>query len=468
MKKLTKTIVCVLLVLTSIFCAFGCGEALSAYDIAVKNGFSGTEAEWLESLKGDAGERGKDGVDGTNAAITAKDIYDEAVARGYSGTYLEFVEEYLGGNTSADYTAVINENLNAVVSVESTFTVYSQYQYYNKTQETSARGAGVFYEVDLEKGDAYVITNYHVVYDADSIYSDKIADKIKVYLYGMEDTYSYPTGLTTAKYDYAVEAEYIGGSMQYDIALLRISDSNILKRSSARAAKLCEDIDITTGSTAIAIGNPGGGGIAASLGVVSKDTEFITMTAADDKTSVTFRCMRVDCAINPGNSGGGLFNGKGELIGIVNAKVVEDSMENIGYALPVATVSGVVKNILWQHSLVEEGTRVFPKKAYMGISLSISDSASVYDPLTKTNKITETVVISDVTSDAAKKVFVVGDRIKTLTVGGKTYTITRRYQMLDAMLNARPGETVEITVVRDNAEIPIQMALTDDNFSEME
>ncbi len=467
MKKITKTIVCVLLVLTSMFCAFGCGEALSAYDIAVKNGFSGTEAEWLESLKGETGERGKDGVAGTNAAITAKDIYDEAVARGYAGSYLEFVEEYLGGGSNADYTAVINENLNAVVSIESTFTVYSQYQYYGKTEQASARGAGVFYEVDLEKGDAYIITNYHVVYDSDSIYSDKIADKIEVYLYGMEDTYAYPTGLTTAQYDYAVEAEYIGGSMQYDIALLRVRGSSILKRSSARAAKLSDDIDTTAGSTAIAIGNPGGGGIAASLGIVSKDTEFITMTAADDKTSVTFRCMRVDCAVNPGNSGGGLFNGEGELIGIVNAKVVEDSMENIGYALPVATVSGVVKNILWQYSLVEEGTRVFPKKAYMGISLSISDSASVYDPLTKTNKITETVVISDLTSDAAKKAFVIGDRIKSLTVDGKTYTITRRYQMLDAMLNARPGETVEVTVVRDNEEIPVQMALTDDNFSEM-
>ena len=60
-----------------------------------------------------------------------------------------------------------------------------------------------------EDGSAYVVTNYHVVYDADSDTSDKISDEIYVFLYGME--YS----------QYGIPATYVGGSMNYDIAVLR-------------------------------------------------------------------------------------------------------------------------------------------------------------------------------------------------------------------------------------------------------
>ncbi len=466
MKKFVKTLAVAMLSIVMAFCAVGCGEGLSAYDIAVKNGFSGTEAEWLESLKGETGASGKDGKDGTNAAITAGDLYDEAVARGYDGSYLEFVEKYLGGGIGTDYSAAINENLGAVVTIKSTFTVYVASRYGLTTQETSARGAGVFYSVDRENGNAYVITNYHVVYDADSVQTDKIADKIEVFLYGMEGTYENPGSVTDSTFDYAIEAEYVGGSMTYDIAVLRVTDNDILKNSDAHAVKISEDIDVVAGSTAIAIGNPGGGGMAASLGIVSKDSEFITMTGADEKTEITFRCMRVDCAVNPGNSGGGLFNGNGELIGIVNAKVVEDSMENIGYAIPVATVKGVVENVLWQYS-VSEKLGVHPQKAFMGINLSISSSSSVYDPLTRTTKITEVVAVGEITSSAASEKFVVGDVIKTLTVGEKTYTVTRRYQMIDAMLNARPNQTIKMTVLRGGSEKTVEFTLTDSNFSEM-
>lgn len=461
MKKLTKKIVCVMLAAVATFSLAACNDVVSAYDIAVKNGFSGTEAEWLESLKGETGASGKDGA---NAAITAGDLYDEAVKRGYTGTYLQFVEEYLGGG-EVNYSAVINENLNCVVSVKSTFTVYSS-QYYGRTQETGARGAGVFYKVNRASGDAYVITNYHVIYESNSVSANKIADKIELYLYGQEGVYVSSSASGSVEYSYPITAEYIGGSMTYDIAVLRVTGSDVIKNSNAQAAKFTKETDVTVGSTAIAIGNPGGGGIAASLGIVSKDSEYITMTGADDKTEISFRCMRVDCAINPGNSGGGLFNGSGELIGIVNAKVVESTMENIGYAIPASIVTGVAENVLWQYSVTGK-TGVHPKKAIMGVTLAISNSSAVYDPLTKNNKIVETVTVTEISSALASKSFMVGDKVVLLTIGEKNYTITRMYHMIDAMLGARPGEVITIAVLRDGKLTNLEITLAEENFNEM-
>ena len=62
-------------------------EIINAYDIAVQNGFVGTEKEWLESLKG---------ANGTNAeSVTIQDIYEEAVTNGFQGSFLDFLKEYL-------------------------------------------------------------------------------------------------------------------------------------------------------------------------------------------------------------------------------------------------------------------------------------------------------------------------------------------------------------------------------------
>ena len=71
-----------------------------------------------------------------------------------------------------------------------------------------------------------------------------------------------------------------------------------------------------------------GYGISVSSGIVCVDSEYITMTAADGKTSVSFRVIRVDSAVNSGNSGGGLFDKDGNLIGIVNAKISSTNVLN--------------------------------------------------------------------------------------------------------------------------------------------
>ena len=166
------------------------------------------------------------------------------------------------------------------------------------TQTYYTAGSGVIYRLE-DDGSAFIVTNHHVVYDSDSDTENRVSDKIYVYLYGMEDE------------AYAIPATYVGGSANYDIAVLRVDQSEILKNAAemgaAAAVTIADSDEVVPGMTAIAIGNPSAsdtdlGGISVTRGIVSVDSEYITMTASNDSSKVTFRVIRTDAPVNSGNS----------------------------------------------------------------------------------------------------------------------------------------------------------------------
>ena len=160
------------------------------------------------------------------------------------------------------------------------------------TKEYSSEGSGVIYKLDKSEGDAFIITNYHVVYDASSNTENGISDDISLYIYGSEIE------------EKAIAATYVGGSLYYDIAVLRVEDSEVLKASDASEISTADSDKVSVGEDAIVIGNAQGLGISVTSGIVSVDSEYITMAAADGKTEVSFRVMRVDAAVNSVNSCG--------------------------------------------------------------------------------------------------------------------------------------------------------------------
>ena len=112
MKKIIALLLTLALCASCVVILASCGEAgESAYDIAVRNGFTGTEAEWVESLKGEKGADGADGADGDTGADGAdgadgangKSAYDLAVDNGFTGTEAEWVES-LNGKDGVDGT----------------------------------------------------------------------------------------------------------------------------------------------------------------------------------------------------------------------------------------------------------------------------------------------------------------------------------------------------------------------------
>lgn len=310
---------------------------------------------------------------------------------------------------------------------------------------SSSAGSGVIYELDKEKGDALIITNYHVVYEQNEAgMANNIANNIKVYLYGMEAT------------KYGIDATYVGGSMNYDIALLHVKNSTVLMQSCARAADIANSDQVSILDTAIAVGNPEGKGISATVGYVNVDSEDILVSFQGD--SVQLRVMRTDAAVNSGNSGGGLFNDNGELIGVVNAKSGNSTTDNIGYAIPSNVAIAIAKNIK-DYCLNTDKKNVY--RCMMGVTVSATELSTSYDIETGKIHKFEKVVISEVSATgAAYDRLKAGDVILAITIDGARHEVTRTHHLIDTMLNARVGSKVVIHVLRDGTAVDVEIPMT--------
>lgn len=304
-------------------------------------------------------------------------------------------------------------------------------------------GSGVIYKLDKAKGDAYIITNYHVVYNSKATEKDGISDDISVFLYGSENKQN------------AIPATFVGGSAGYDIALLKISGSAALKQSIAAAATFANSDNISVLDTAIAIGNPAGMGISATAGYVSVDSEEITLSVADNSV-VSMRVMRVDTAVNGGNSGGGLFNASGQLIGIVNAKISDSAIENIAYAIP-SNIAGHLANSILKSA---DGR---PTRCVLGVVPAVQDSRAVYDEQTGKIRILETVAISSINAGSrAEGKLLVGDVVRAVTIDGKRIEVQRKFQVIENMFSASVGSTVIFEIERSGVAMSVSFQITED------
>lgn len=332
-------------------------------------------------------------------------------------------------NSSSVGVAAASKALLSVVSINSTFVKNSPYvqpNYYSA-------GAGVIYSIDKEAGDAYVITNYHVVYDSNSSTDGHIAKEITLYLYGLH--YS----------EFGISAELVGGSMTYDIAVLKVTDSEILRLSAAAAATVADSSLVRVLDTAIAIGNPEGSGISATLGTVSVDSEYIKINSLDGIGTVEIRVMRIDTAINGGNSGGGLFNAYGELIGIVNAKEISENIDNMAYAIPSNLAVAVAENII-RNCDGETNKSVY--KCTLGIAVSVSNISVSYDEELQAVTVVSDVLVSSVDEfGAAYGNLEVGSIIKTITIRGKSFDIKRIYEVREVLLYASVGDEIVFGII---------------------
>jgi serine protease Do len=161
-------------------------------------------------------------------------------------------------------------------------------------------GAGTGFIID---SNGYVVTNEHVVHDADEV-------RVK-----LSDEREY-------------QADVIGRDSKLDIALLKLRDAHDLP-----AVHLGSSDKLRVGESVVAVGNPFGLGQTVTLGIVSAKQRRIDAGPYDD-------FIQTDAAINPGNSGGPLFNGRGEVVGINTA--IRPGANTIGFAIPIDAVKDVL------------------------------------------------------------------------------------------------------------------------------
>ena len=483
MKAVLKKTVATLCALVAVASFGACGqEVINAYDIAVKNGFQGTQAEWLASLNGADGKDGENGSD-----LNIEEIYQTAKDNGFEGSFLEFLKEYLSVEYAENNdTETIAQNVSSVMSVCCAFTTTTTYRqqlmfggFTTKTivEASASAGSGVVIELDKEKGNALVVTNYHVLYQLGADTENDISDCVYLYPYGARNLFTSggKTDSATGKYVLSdvngdgkadkndqgdmggdgIKATFVGGAMDYDVALLKIENSELLKKSAITQAKIGNSDEITVGEKVYAIGNANGQGISATTGIVSVESETIGMSSLSNPAQkVNYRVLRTDSAINHGNSGGALFNANGELIGITNAKNVEDETDNMGYALPITQVQYLIDNIQDNDGVV--------KRAMLGVTTAkTASSASLNEKgkLVITEEVTLTSVVNDAAADGKLKV---GDVLKAVVIDGKTTAITRSYILNDLLLTVRKGDTITLKVFREQSGEETEVSITFD------
>lgn len=424
------------------------------------------------AIAGCQGTNGRDGVNGKD--LTVYDIWQETkVQTGNPNlTYDEFLKQYLSFsseelNEATSLKASINRSLMSCVSIITDFDEYFRVgfgssQYY--TKEASYYGSGVILNVDRQSGDMTVITNCHVVYSADArVSSDGALDtsngfakSVKLWFYGSE-----------FEKNNAIEAEIVGASKSYDLAVLKVKGSDLVKSSQAVAAQWCGGEECFVGDTVYAVGNADGKKLASSVGYVSKDSEEVTVDMGSDRTSeaFTYRVLRTDTAINGGNSGGGLFNKYGELVGIVNAKTVSEEIDNMGYALPAATSRRVAQRLI-----ADADKKYGVEVVSQGFTCEVSDSYTTGLNAEGLAEIKEVLTVSKVTtfSSAFGKIKV-GDVIKSVAVTRngaviENTAVNRLHNLTDALLSVQPNDTVIFTIERGEETLKVNITYSANDF----
>ena len=265
--------------------------------------------------------------------------------------------------------------------------------------------------------DGYILTNYHVIEDADSI------------------QVAFVDGTT---YD----ATLVGGESENDIAVLKIDATGLTP------VIIGDSDNVKVGEQVVAIGNPLGElTFSMTSGIVSAKDRSITMENGN-----VMNMIQTDTAINNGNSGGPLFDMYGQVIGITSAKLSgssssEATIEGLGFAIPINDIKDMVTDIM------ENG--YVTGKPYMGITVStVPESISQRYGMSQ-GALVESV---DESSCAAKAGLEKGDIITA--IDGKT--VISSAELVEAKKTYKAGDTVTLEVERNGEKLELTLTFDED------
>ena len=303
-------------------------------------------------------------------------------------------------NTGKEMTAseVYAANVNSTVGI----TTSIETNYFGYRTMAAAAGSGF-----ILSDNGYIVTNYHVVADA---------NEIKVTTYDNKE-YS---------------AELIGYDEDMDLAVLKIEAEGL-------TPVVLGDSDLmNVGDNVIAIGNPLGElTFSLTQGAISALNRSITIE------NTAMNLIQTDCAINSGNSGGALFNSYGEVIGITNAKYSGDSssasIDNIGFAIPINSVRDII------NSIIDKG---YVEKAYIGVQ--------VYDLEGFRNIMEGAVVYAVEEGSPADKAGLMQNDVIT-AVDGKQ--ISGQSELRSILSAGKEGDVVTLSVYRQGEVIEVEVTL---------
>ena len=227
--------------------------------------------------------------------------------------------------------------------------------------EAYSSGTGFVYKT--EDKTAYLLTNNHVIENADDVYVTFTDGTI-------------------------VEANIVGADVYSDVAVLSVDEDYIIS-----IAEIGSSEDARLGDTVFAIGAPLDSAYSWSVtrGIVSGKDRLVQveLTSGNTKTPMIVNTIQTDAAINSGNSGGPLANSNGEVIGITSIKLASSSIEGMGFAIPIETAIEYAEQLI-------SGNEV--ERPYLGIYMLDVTSAyyyrEYYDIIREAN-VTSGVIVTD-------------------------------------------------------------------------
>ena len=284
----------------------------------------------------------------------------------------------------------------------------------------SGSGSGVIYKKDKEK--AYIATNHHVVAQA---------TKLNVTL---------PNGEK-------LDAKLIGSDSLTDLAVISVDASHIND-----IATLGNSSKLKRGEPAIAIGNPLGyfpGSV--TSGIISSTTRILENDFNQDGFSDwSTDVIQTDAAINPGNSGGALVNASGEVIGINSSKIAQESVEGIGFAIPINSALPILEQL-------EEHGKV--KRPFLGIAMMdlqlVSDDQKAYVLNTAEDLKYGVVVLEIDPKSPASKGLEVYDIITQI----EDSEIKSELDLRKALYKQQIDDEITITVIRNGEKQEVNITL---------
>jgi serine protease Do len=270
-----------------------------------------------------------------------------------------------------------------------------------RQMKRQALGTGVIIDPN-----GYVVTNDHVIRDADDV-RVRLAD------------------------DRELKAEVVGHDPRQDVALLKIKGVSGLP-----AAPLGSSDRLRVGEHVLAVGNPFGLGHTVTLGIVSAKARTIGAGPYDD-------FIQTDASINPGNSGGPLFNWRGEVVGINTA--IRAGANGIGFAIPIDDVKDVLGQ-LRDKGHVERGRLGL---GFQPVTADLADAMGLDG--------TKGALVSQIEPGgaAARAGLKPGDVI--VAVGGSP--IAHAEELPRKVARNAPGSTVDLTIIRDKQQREVKATL---------
>lgn len=314
---------------------------------------------------------------------------------------------------STDVSSIVENVLPAIVQVTNAglkeyMTFFGAVQ-----QPTTSAGSGII--VSQDEDNIYIATNNHVVSGAETL------------------TITFNDGE-------AVEGTIKGTDSSCDLAVVAVAIKDIKEDtlSEIKVATLGDSDSTVVGEAAIVIGNAMGYGTSVTNGIISAKDREVSITD-DDGNVVTNSLLQTNAAVNPGNSGGALLNAKGEVIGIVSAKLAEESVEGMGYAIPISYAWNIIQQMV-DNDVVSE-----LEASYLGIA-----GRDITSEMSEQYEIPVGVYVAQVVEGSgAEKAGIETEDVITSFNGRKVTSVNT----LNNIMKYLPaGSTVEVKVAKANKD----------------